>query len=265
MTIAQRYQRPSPIVGEGGTARGAGVGVRGRQRLLALAAAVGLAGCAHAPAEDPNDPLEPVNRAVYSFNNQVDRYVARPVAKGYQEALPPFVRSGVGNFFGNLFYPTVIVNDLLQLKFEQGAQDLARFTLNTTVGLGGLFDPATAAGLPAHDEDFGQTFGHWGAGEGWYLMLPLLGPSDNRDLLGSVGDGYASPLYYVNGDTAVPLGVLNAVDQRARLLGADKVVERQFDPYIFVRTIYLQRRQNLVYDGNPPKEDFGFEDDEAAE
>jgi len=230
--------------------------------VAVVAAALLAAGCAHAPADEPADPLEPVNRAVYAFNETADRYVLRPVAKGYDTVAPSFVRTGVRNFFDNLFYPTVIVNDLLQLKGQMLAQDFSRFIVNTAFGLGGLIDVATPTGLPRNDEDFGQTLGYWGVGEGWYLMLPLLGPSDNRDLVGRVVDGFTSPLYYVESSTiTIPLSAANVVSDRADLLKADRLLEQQLDRYVFVRTVYLQLRQAKVHDGNPPPEDYGFEED----
>lgn len=223
-------------------------------------AALWLAGCAHTPADDPADPLEPVNRAIYGFNETADRYVLRPVAKGYDAVMPGFARTGVRNFFSNLFYPTVIVNDLLQLKLLLMAQDFSRFVLNTTFGLGGFIDVAAAGGLVANDEDFGQTLGYWGVGPGWYLMLPLLGPSNNRDLIGSVGDAFTNPLNYGDGELNYALSGLHAVERRAAFLDADRILEQQLDRYVFVRTIYLQSRQNKVYDGNPPREDYGFDE-----
>ena len=234
----------------------------GRHLRPALAlAALFMGGCAHAPADDPHDPLETVNRGIYSFNEVADHYVLRPVAKGYDKVMPSFARTGVGNFFDNLFYPTTLLNDLLQLKLVQMGQDFSRFVINTTIGLGGLLDIATPTGIPKHDEDFGQTLGYWGVGEGWYLMLPLLGPSDNRDLVGRGADVFTSPLYYVDDDRVTyGLAGLDAIDTRAALLPADAVLEQQLDRYVFVRTIYLQNRQNKVYDGNPPKEDYGFDD-----
>ena len=231
-------------------------------RVAGLAAALLAGGCAHLPADDPADPLEPVNRGIYTFNEKADQYVLRPVARGYEKALPVFVRDRVRNFFDNLFYPTVIANDLLQLKGQLLAQDFARFVLNSTFGVAGLFDIATPGGLPKNSEDFGQTLGRWGVGEGWYLMLPLLGPSDNRDLVGRIGDGFTSPLYYSDAlEWTYGLSALDVVSDRADLLKADKMLEQQLDRYVFVRTIYLQLRQNKVYDGNPPKEDYGFEED----
>ena len=232
-------------------------------RVGLLLAALALGGCAHTPPDDPSDPLEPVNRAIFSFNMTADEYVLRPVAKGYDKVTPAPVRTGVRNFFSNRFYPTVMVNDLLQLKFKQFGSDTCRFVINTLIGWGGLFDVATKAGLPANDEDFGQTLGYWGVGPGWYLMLPFLGPTNNRDLVGKYGDWYTAPLTYV-GDQhegyAWSLGALQAIDERANLLPADSVLEQQIDKYVFVRSVYLQNRLGKVYDGNPPKEDFEFED-----
>lgn len=229
-------------------------------RLRSLMLVLPLLGaCAHTPADDPSDPFEPVNRAVFSFNLKADKYVAKPVAKGYVKVVPQPVRVSITNFFNNLGYPTVIINDILQAKFVQGGRDTGRFLFNTTVGLGGLVDAASLIGLEMHDEDFGQTFGTWGVGPGWYLMLPLLGPSSNRDLTGRIADTGVSPLTYVEGDeVTVSLTLLDIIDTRARLLGADSILDQQFDPYIFVRSAYLQRRQNLVYDGNPPKEVYDF-------
>lgn len=231
-----------------------------RITLAALAAL--LVGCAHAPADDPADPLEPVNRGVFAFNTVLDKGIVKPLARGYDWATPSLLREGIGNFFSNLFYPTTIVNDLLQGKGRQAASDSARFILNTVAGLGGILDLATGLDLPEHDEDFGQTFGHWGFGEGWYLMLPVLGPSSNRDLLGRFGDGAMNPISYADTTTNLVGSGVYAVERRAQLLGADALIEQQLDPYIFIRSVYLQTRQNAVYDGNPPAEDYGFEDDE---
>ncbi len=232
-------------------------------RLGLLLGALALGGCAHTPPDDPSDPFEPVNRAVFSFNLTADEYVLRPVAKGYDAVMPDLARTGVRNFFSNLSYPTVMVNDLLQLKFKQFGSDTCRLVVNTLIGWGGLFDVATKIGLPAHDEDFGQTLGYWGVGQGWYLMLPFLGPSNNRDLIGAIGDWQTSPMTYIGDqhwEYGVGAGVLQAVDGRASLLGADKMLEQQIDKYVFVRSIYLQDRLGRVYDGNPPKEDFDFEE-----
>jgi phospholipid-binding lipoprotein MlaA len=243
--------------------------MRGRRRPVALLlATLVLGGCAHTPPDDPSDPLEGWNRGVYKFNTVADKYVLRPVARGYDKVTPAPVRTGIGNFFQNLLYPTVIVNDLLQLKLKQFGQDTCRLVINTLIGWGGIFDIATQAGLPAHDEDFGQTLGYWGVGSGGYLMLPLLGPSSNRDLIGAVGDWHTSPLTYIGEEhetEAFAAGALQAVHGRANLLGADKILEQQLDPYVFVRSIYLQNRLNKVYDGSPPKEEFDFGEEEEEQ
>ncbi|MGB0956030.1 MAG: MlaA family lipoprotein [Panacagrimonas sp.] len=227
---------------------------------LSLFVCLMLGACAHTPADDPADPLEPVNRGIYKFNRTADKYVLRPVASGYVKVVPGKARRGVSNFLDNLFYPTTIVNALLQGKVKQSGRDLARFGLNTTAGLLGFIDVASWVGLEKNDEDLGQTLGRWGVGEGWYLMLPLLGPSSNRDLIGSVGDAFTSPTAYVDSEVAIGLGVVNAIDTRAELLDADGLLDQQLDPYVFLRTIYLQRRLSLVHDGNPPQEEFDFDD-----
>ncbi len=222
---------------------------------LALAGSLAvLAGCAHNSPYEPADPLEKINRPIYTFNTKADKYVLRPVAKTYVDYTPDPVRTAVSSFFDNLFYPTVVINDVLQAKFAQSGRDLGRFVLNSTFGLAGFLDPATKVGLKKNDEDLGQTFGKWGIGEGWYLMLPLFGPSTNRDLVGRVGDVWTSPLQYMNLDfeDRIAIGVAQAIDQRGQLLGFDKILKQQLDPYVFLRTAYLQRRLNQVYDGNPP-------------
>ena len=241
-----------------GTARGA---------IALIVAALALTGCAHSPTYDPSDPLERVNRPIFTFNQKADKYVLRPVAVGYTKVLPATARLGVSNFFDNLFYPTTIVNDLLQAKFKQTGQDTLRFLFNTTVGLAGFLDVATGQGLPRHDEDLGQTFGRWGVGQGWYLMLPLLGPTTNRDLVGTVGDNWTQILQYTDNVTwpeRIALTGVNIVDSRSKLLGADSMLNDQLDPYVFFRTAYLERRRALVYDGNPPPEDEDFDDEDEG-
>lgn len=226
---------------------------------LALAAAL-LSGCAHMPADEPADPLEPVNRGIFKFNRGADRYVMRPVARTYRSYVPGEIRAGVHNFIDNLLYPTVIVNDVLQAKFAQGGKDLGRFLVNSTVGIVGIMDVATPLGLPRNNEDFGQTLGRWGVGEGWYLMLPLLGPSSNRDLIGRGGDYFTNPTTYADTYPGLAVTATDAVDSRARLLDADRLLDEQIDPYVFIRTVYLEHRYNLVFDGNPPKEKFVFDE-----
>lgn len=224
---------------------------------LALPLALVLAGCAAAPAKrDPRDPWERLNRTTFAFNNHFDHAVALPVARAYQKVTPQFVRVGVGNFFDNLDYPIVIVNDLLQAQLKDFFSDTARLVLNTTLGLGGFFDPASSAGLDKNTRDFGQTLGKWGIGTGPYLVLPLFGPSDVRDAFGRVGDGYAVPQTYVLSFwPAVGVWVAGAINTRYQLLPQQSLIESTFDPYAFERSAYLQRRQYLVTGGSSHKEE----------
>jgi phospholipid-binding lipoprotein MlaA len=217
----------------------------------ALAAACLLSGCATLPAtkHDPRDPLERVNRSIFRFNTAADHAVFRPAARAWKAAVPPPVRHGLGNFVGNLEYPVTIVNDLLQGKLGDGGHDLTRLFVNTVFGLG-FFDPATHAGLERHDEDFGQTLGKWGVPSGPYLVIPLLGPSSLRDGPAKLVDEYANGRHYLN-DQYVNYGlwVTSKLDLRAGLLDADAVLERTYDPYAFVRSAWLQRREYQVRDG----------------
>ena len=220
-------------------------------------------GCATTSQVDgANDPLQPVNEVFYGINDTLDRAFMQPIAEAYVEFLPDGIRSGVTNFFDNLYYPGVVINDLLQGKFEQGFSDAGRFVVNSTLGIGGLFDPATSMGLERHEEDFGQTLGTWGAGEGAYLVLPLGGPNSVRDAPDLVLSTFTNVMYYVESSLLLPLGVVKAVDDRANLLSATRLRDKTaLDPYVFTRTAYRQRRTHLIYDGNPPIEDYnGLED-----
>jgi phospholipid-binding lipoprotein MlaA len=226
--------------------------------LLALTC-LSLFGCASLPPHakrDPRDPWERLNRTTFKVNTALDHAIARPIARTYEKITPRPVRNSVSNFVDNLFSPVTIVNDLLQLKFKPFAQDIGRLTLNTTVGIGGLFDPATTVGLPKNEEDLGQTFGHYGAGAGPYLVIPLLGPSDIRDGVGRIGDGFLSPLSYVN-NNYIRYGVygLTLVDTRYRLLPQDKLLDEAYDPYTLLKNAYLQRRQYQVNDGKLSEKD----------
>jgi phospholipid-binding lipoprotein MlaA len=217
-----------------------------------------VAGCATTGEGDPRDPFEGWNRGVYKFNDKFDDYLARPVAQTYEDWLPREVRDRVRNFFGNLADPFIGINNMLQGKFSEGFDDWTRFILNTTVGLVGIHDVATDFGLEKHNEDFGQTFGRWGAGTGPYLVLPIFGSSNLRDGIGLAADMYSDPLSEVR-----PIDLRNsaiatrAVQIRADLLGASRVLgEAALDRYVFQRDAYLQRRRSLVYDGRPPREKF---------
>ncbi|HMA11263.1 MAG TPA: VacJ family lipoprotein, partial [Steroidobacteraceae bacterium] len=162
-------------------------------------------------------------------------------------------------------YPTVIVNDLLQLKLKSFAGDTARLVVNTSIGIGGLFDPATRMGLRAGDEDFGQTLGRWGIRPGPYIMLPIFGPSNVRDAFGFAVDQLTDPKTYVN-NTYLSLGLNGGalVDKRAELLSTDDVLARAYDPYVFIRNAYLQRREYQVKDGTAPADDVEIIEDEEA-
>lgn len=221
-----------------------------------LASALLLSGCA--VNGDRRDPIEPLNRGIYQFNEVVDKALIKPVAQGYNELLPQPVRTGVGNFFSNLDDVLVIFNDLLQFKLTQAVSDFSRVLWNTTVGVLGLFDVSSSMGLEKHNEDFGQTLGYWGIADGPYIMLPILGPSSLRDTLGRVVDWQVDPLVqHYNVAERNTASVVKVEDMRARLLKTDKVLdEAAIDPYVFLRDAYLQRRRALVFDGNPPRAKF---------
>jgi phospholipid-binding lipoprotein MlaA len=223
---------------------------------LALCLLAALAGCATGPEADPRDPLEPWNRTVYGFNDKVDQVVARPVATAYRRVVPGEIRDRVRNFFANLADPFIGVNSFLQGKVEDGITDWARFVFNSTFGIFGIHDVASEMGLEKHNEDFGQTFGRWGAGTGPYLVLPFLGSSNLRDGIGTVVDIYTDPLNYVEPERVqYSLWALRLTQTRADLLDASRILEQaSLDKYTFQRDAYLQRRRSLIYDGHPPRE-----------
>jgi len=222
-----------------------------------------FAGCAvRSPYEEASDPLEPVNRVIYKFNDGLDRLVVKPVAKGYQEYIPSPARTGVRNFFNNIYEPLTIVNNILQGKGDHAAGDTMRFGFNTIFGVLGLFDVATGWGLEMHKEDFGQTFGVWGFGEGWYLMLPLLGPSTVRDAAGLPLEWQVDLIARnTSGVTRYSAYSLLFVSRRADLLSASDVLDSgAVDPYLQLREAYRQKRWYDIHDGNPPDEDFSDEE-----
>jgi phospholipid-binding lipoprotein MlaA len=227
-----------------------------RTTALALTAAGLVCGCATAPERKPGDPFEPVNRAIFNFNDGVDRYIAVPVAKGYQNVTPQPLRTAVSNFFSNLGDLTNAANALLQLKITDATEDIMRFAFNSVFGLGGLLDWATPAGLPKHQQDFGLTLGHWGIPSGPYLVLPLFGPSTVRDSMGLVVDVKFNPLNYIEPATRNPLYVLQFVSTRSDLLGATSLLEQAaLDKYSFVRDAYTQQRLARLRgtsNANPP-------------
>jgi phospholipid-binding lipoprotein MlaA len=213
------------------------------------------AGCAATPGRTTaNDPWQGFNRGVYKFNDTVDRAAVKPVAKGYQH-LPQWMRSGVGNFFTNLGQPAVIVNQLLQGKPTAAAQDTGRLLLNTVIGIGGLCDVASHAGLPLHDEDMGQTLAKWGVSSGPFLELPVFGPSNVRDAPSRIADYFLGVLQYTDIPPATAWGLraLEGVDKRASLLSVEGTLDQAFDPYAVIRDVWIQRREYQIFDGNPPE------------
>lgn len=232
-------------------------GMRKFHRLLATGV-LGLAFAGVVVAEEnPRDPYEGFNRVMYSVNEAVDKYAAKPVAQVYDKAVPLPVKAGVGNVFGNVADLWIGVNGALQGKFGDAGIDFGRLLVNSTVGIFGLFDVASELGLEKHDEDAGQTLAVWGVGDGGYLFWPIIGPRTMRDTAGWAIDSYADPVWRIR-----PISVRNSmvtlrfVDIRASLLPADKVVEEAaLDKYAYVRDAYLQRRRNQIFDGRPPRQD----------
>nr|WP_315430158.1 VacJ family lipoprotein [uncultured Albidiferax sp.] len=214
-----------------------------------------ISGCATGPQANPRDPLEPLNRKIFGFNEVVDNAVLKPVATVYTKVTPSLVRTGVTNFFSNLTEVWSIANNALQLKGREAAESWMRFSINTVFGLGGVFDLATDMGLERHKEDFGQTLGSWGVPSGPYLVLPVLGSSTVRDTAALPLDMQGNALNAVphSGDRDRLTG-LNLVNTRANLLRASAVLDdAALDKYTFSRDFYLQARRSEVYDGNPPE------------
>ena len=218
-----------------------------------------------AMAADARDPWEPMNRRIYAFNDVVDTAVVRPVAQVYDKVLPSFARTGVHNFLGNLSDVWSMANSALQLKGQATAETFMRVSVNTVFGLAGVLDIATEMGLEKRKEDFGQTLGYWGVPSGPYLVLPILGPSTVRDGLSLPLDFKGDPGQNASdAATRNSLTVLRVTDLRASLLKTvDTVKEASLDPYSFVRDAYLQKRENDIFDGNPPS-DFDYSDPELS-
>jgi phospholipid-binding lipoprotein MlaA len=217
---------------------------------------------ATAQAETVHDPIEGVNRVIFDVNTFVDRYTLRPAAVVYRAVVPEPARDGIRNALDNLDSPVVFANDLLQGDFDRAGATMARFMINTTVGFGGIFDVASEVGVPDHDEDFGQTLGVWGLGEGPYLVLPLLGPSNLRDLTGRVVDTGLDPLTYVDWEDAnleafpylrTGLGVLDGRSRNIETL--DNLEQTSVDYYAAIRSAYTQRRRDEIANGQPRLDD----------
>jgi phospholipid-binding lipoprotein MlaA len=223
------------------------------RRFGALAMVLALTGCATAPNQ--RDPLEGFNRSMFIFNDTFDKAALKPAAKAYKSILPSFVQTGIGNFFGNIGDVWTAVNELLQGKAADGVTDVMRVAVNSTLGLGGVLDIGSEAGMTKHHEDFGQTLGKWGVKSGPYVVLPFLGSSTIRDSvalpLDYKGDpwGYKYPVRWRNTGT-----VVRVIDQRAVVLNASNLIEdAALDRYEFVRDAYLQRRESNIRDGDVPK------------
>ncbi|MDD5031290.1 MAG: VacJ family lipoprotein [Rhodoferax sp.] len=233
---------------------------------LAVATLVALAGCASGPNANSRDPIEPLNRGVYQFNDAVDRTLVEPVATVYRDVLPSPVRTGVTNFFANLRDAWSGVNNALQIKPRETAESFLRFGVNTVFGFVGVLDIASEMRLERHTEDFGQTLGYWGIGAGPYLVLPLLGPSTLRDTAALSVDAQGNLLNQVSDVPARNTAtVLNLLDRRSRLLDASKMLDQvALDPYTFTRDAFLQRRRSVVFDGNPPDESDDVTTDNSA-
>ncbi|MDJ0939969.1 MAG: VacJ family lipoprotein [Woeseiaceae bacterium] len=239
--------------------------------VFALAALLLLSACATSEnaARSEADPWEPLNRGIYAVNDVPDRFLLKPIARGYRAITPVFLRRGVSNFFDNLTTPRSALNNFLQGKPKRGFSDVSRFLFNSTIGVGGLIDVASMGGLEIYDEDFGQTLAVWGVPDGPYIVIPLLGPSTLRDGVALPVDIYSSLLTHID-DSSVrdKLWGLRLIDLRARLLTAEQLIEDSRDPYITIRESFLQNRRFQVYDGDPPiDEDFydDFEDFEDFE
>lgn len=222
--------------------------------LLISAIILMVTGC----ATTNKDPLEGVNRGIYKFNDVADRAVIKPVATAYKTVTPSPIRKGISNFFSNLGSITTVLNDLLQFKFEHAFVDAGRFVINSTFGLAGFIDVASMDGIEKRNEDFGQTLGHWGVGNGAYLVLPFIGPSTVRDTTGFVFDTVTTdPITYTHNIGEIrlhnQLRTAQIIDKRTQLLESKDLVDNaSLDPYAFLRDAYLQRRASVVQDGKVP-------------
>jgi len=233
--------------------------------VIALLVVGVLSGCA-TTNNNPKDPYEGFNRSMFSFNDKVDQIAMKPAATVYQKVLPTFVQTGIGNFFGNIGDVWIAVNNLMQGKIEDGMSDVARVIVNSSFGLVGVLDVASEAGLPKHNEDFGQTLGKWGFKSGPYVVLPFLGSSTVRDTIALPADFYADPWGY-----KFPVRVRNPgyavrlIDRRAAVLDASSLIEdAALDKYEFVRDAYLQRRESQVNDGAANEQKPNYEDRDVS-
>ncbi len=235
--------------------------------IIAIVLALTVTGCA---TQNNRDPLEGLNRGVYKFNDVADKAVFKPVATVYKTITPSPIRTGINNFFGNINTFISTINNLLQFKFSNAFSEAGRFAINTTFGIGGLIDLASMDNIPKYKEDFGQTLGYWGVGNGAYLVLPILGPSTVRDTTGLVVDTVAfNPISYLHDNDGVAasnvLWGAQFIDKRAELLPASDLLDSaSLDPYAFMRDAYLQRRASQVQDGHAPGASINDDFEDAA-
>lgn len=225
-----------------------------------------LGGCAikpAAPKEDrsPADPWEPLNRQIHGFNTGLDRFTLKPIAKGYEKVVPQVMRTGVGNFSSNLRTPLNALNHFLQGKGRTGMNEIGRFIANSTIGILGIVDVATYMGMEQHNEDFGQTFAVWGVPAGPFVVVPILGPRTLRHAVAIPLNIYGDLLiHYDNASVRDKLYILRLIDIRQRLFKAETLLEGSQDRYLSVREAYLQHRQYVIHNGDPPVEDDLFDD-----
>ena len=220
-----------------------------------IVASILISGCATGP--NSHDPLEPMNRKIYKFNETLDQIIVRPAARAYTSFVPSLVRTGVRNVFTNLGVINTTFNDLLQLKIRNVPVGIARFTSNLILGVGGIFDVASEMGIPYYKEDFGQTLGYWGFDSGPYLVLPLLGPSSVRDGLATPVNYYLDPISHVSNDsTRWGITGLKIIDTRSAYLNSESMLSNSaLDQYSFIRDTWLQRREYQIRDGSPKKDE----------
>ncbi len=208
------------------------------------------------------DPLEDRNRSIYAFNENLDEAIIEPAADGYAYIIPNFLQKGLNNFFDNINYPITIINQVLQGNIEKSLQDTLRFSVNTSIGIFGFFDPASSMGLPEHDEDFGQTLAVWGVKEGPYLMLPFIGPKTLRSLTGDLTDVLFNPLLNID-DTNLKIktNLINLLQDRSDLSDLEEELDNSFDPYQYIKDSYIQNRKYKIHNGNTSEDDIEIDID----
>ncbi|MEH6448914.1 MAG: VacJ family lipoprotein [Oleispira sp.] len=234
-----------------------------QKTMMRIALLITVSASAMVSASDESvDPWQGFNRSVFEFNETLDKYVAKPVAQGYQAVTPQFLDTGISNFFSNLEDVLIVANDVFQLKPIQALSDTGRFLVNSTIGLLGFFDVASHIGLVKHNEDLGQTLGFWGVGSGPYVMLPILGPSSVRDAFGMAGDSLSGLGYTQVVETTAQQGgmwLLRNIDVRADLIASEGLITGE--RYTFFRSFYMQRRQYLINDGVVVDDEFDNDED----